>query len=113
MSTDVTFTEAKDPEETGWWEIPLSGQVTSVIACTVAESMPTDFGLMGQWSTPGDTLPASDLSVLDFHLSDDGKSVWVYLSGGRPQKSYAVRMALTGLNGDRYFRSVILPVTGR
>jgi hypothetical protein len=112
MATSLVFPYPKDPDEEDWYEIAFPVALTSVESVTCVESRPT-YAVVGRYRTPGDDVTGQDLAATDQQLSQDSKSVLVFLKYGKPRKSYAVHTVVIDTLGNKLVRSPILPVTGR
>lgn len=116
MSTNVDWQFVKDPRDEGWFEIPLAFTAIDLASedVTITESGPIDYTALGRWPTAGDDPTGKlPLAARDAQLSDDGKSVKMWLSHGKPQTNYAIGVGVMLDDGSTMYVSAILPVSGR
>jgi hypothetical protein len=111
MSTSLKFPRPKDPSDQAWYGLPFPVTITSVDQVSCAESRPTLPGT-GAFTTPGDAVAGTVLAVSNGVVGSDGKTAMMWVTGGVPGKSYALRADVTDAQGNKLSRSAILPVTG-
>jgi hypothetical protein len=112
MSTSLKFPQPKDPADEAWYGIPFPVTIVSVNEVTASESKPTALTGVGAFTTPGDAL-SSPLTVSNGVVGVDTKTAMMWVQGGVPGRSYALRADVTDSEGNNLNRSAILTVTGR
>lgn len=112
MSIGLKFPQPKDPADEAWYGILFPVTIVSVNHVSCAESKPTSPSGVGAFSTPGDAI-GSALAVSNGTVHTDGKTAMMWVQGGVPGKSYALRADVTDGEGNNLNRSAILTVTGR
>lgn len=109
--TDLEFLPKDPNDDLNDYQIRFGASLNSITSVTATLSQSAGAVPTGTWTTPGDTLPGSALTVSNPRISDDRKAVVFRAAGGVPGKKYAIR-AVVQVAAGSLNRSAILPVTG-
>ena len=112
MTTSVRFPQPKDPADSGWYLIRFAERLTAVFVVSATPETPDDVYGLGTWRTPGDDLAPTPLDVQSWQLTMGGLAVAMFLTGGVPGGTYAIRVGVTTTAGSTLYRTAILNVTG-
>lgn len=122
---DHEFPEPKDPQDFSWYAARSSQLLDSIQSVVATATTRVDTTGIGNFNTPGDSSPPSDLVISDVQVNmgpvkltdgtviPTGFAIVFRLAGGTSGISYAVTITYTTAAGDQLVRSGILVVTGR
>lgn len=116
MSTNIRWDFPKDPNDKAWYGIPFEYDLDSVSGVTIMDIGPIDFSKIGHdhYRTPGDMVAnATDVEAVSVQLSDDHRTVMMWLIHGKPMRKYAVQAHIKDTGGNELNRTAVLEVHGQ
>lgn len=114
MSINRRWDFPKDPSDKAWYGITFPFDIDRVTGVTIILTGPMDYRKVGEWRTPGDTVPnALDVTAIGVQLDPDNRTVMMKLVDGKPMHEYAIQAHVVDHDGNEISRSYILEVTGQ